>query len=137
MWRVAQSLKNISKKVNSLLSNLAFDIDIVAFVASVGHVTMCPTEDYQSENSSNFVDIWKQWWQFLKTVTRKQVDSNEVRCPLPEFATKMRERIIEAKEDHNSIGGTVVCVIRNLPQGLGEPCFDKFEAKLAQAMLKL
>ena len=37
----------------------------------------------------------------------------------------------------DSIGGTVTCVIRNVPAGLGEPVFDKFEAKLAHAMLSI
>ena len=37
----------------------------------------------------------------------------------------------------DSIGGTVTCVIRNVPSGLGEPVFDKFEAKLAQAMMSI
>ncbi len=47
------------------------------------------------------------------------------------------QRILKAKDGHDSIGGNVVCVIRNLPVGLGEPCFDKLEAKLAQAMLSI
>ncbi|KAF9081346.1 hypothetical protein BGX23_000981, partial [Mortierella sp. AD031] len=46
-------------------------------------------------------------------------------------------RIIDAKEANDSIGGTVTCVIRNVPTGLGEPCFDKLEAKLAHAMLSI
>lgn len=33
--------------------------------------------------------------------------------------------------------GTVTCVIRNCPSGLGEPCFDKLEATLAHAMLSI
>jgi len=31
----------------------------------------------------------------------------------------------------------VTCVCRNVPPGLGEPVFDKVEAKLAQAMLSI
>jgi len=49
----------------------------------------------------------------------------------------MEERILRAKERNDSIGGTVTCVIRNVPIGLGEPCFDKLEAKLAHAMLSI
>ncbi|PWN29784.1 putative ARO2-chorismate synthase [Jaminaea rosea] len=75
--------------------------------------------------------------QLLSTVTRAQVDKNEMRCPHPEAMERMRQRILLAKSKHDSIGGTVTCVIRNLPSGLGEPCFDKFEAKLAHAMLSI
>ncbi len=49
----------------------------------------------------------------------------------------MIKRIIRAKDSLDSIGGTVTCVIRNLPAGLGEPVFDKFTATLAHAMLSI
>ena len=45
--------------------------------------------------------------------------------------------IEEARDDHDSIGGTVSCVCRGVPQGWGEPCFDKLEAMLAHAMLSI
>ena len=47
------------------------------------------------------------------------------------------QRIMAAKAKNDSIGGTVTCVIRNVPVGLGEPCFDKMESKLAQAMMSI
>lgn len=47
------------------------------------------------------------------------------------------QRIIRAKEAQDSIGGTVTCIIRNVPSGLGEPVFDKFEAVLGHAMLSI
>lgn len=47
-------------------------------------------------------------------------------------------KVIEQHRDNDdSIGGTVTCVIRNCPIGLGEPCFDKLEAMLAHAMLSI
>lgn len=48
--------------------------------------------------------------------------------------TKIIEKFRDASD---SIGGTVTCVIRNCPIGLGEPCFDKLEASLAHAMLSI
>lgn len=47
------------------------------------------------------------------------------------------QRILTAKGKLDSIGGTVTCVVRKCPTGLGEPCFDKLEAKLAHAMMSL
>lgn len=48
------------------------------------------------------------------------------------------ERLIgDFRDRQDSIGGTVTCVIRNVPSGLGEPCFDKLEALLAHAMLSI
>jgi chorismate synthase len=49
----------------------------------------------------------------------------------------MQEAIVAAAGEGDSLGGVVSCVCRNLPAGLGEPVFDKLEAKLAQAMMSL
>lgn len=70
-------------------------------------------------------------------LTRELVDATPVRCPDPDTAKKMIERIEEAKEAKDSMGGVVTCVCRGLPAGLGDPVFDKLEAKLAHAMLSL
>jgi chorismate synthase len=37
----------------------------------------------------------------------------------------------------DSVGGTIECVIRGVPAGLGDPVFDKLEADLAKAALSL
>jgi chorismate synthase len=49
----------------------------------------------------------------------------------------MEQLVAELKERGDSVGGVVSCVIRNVPIGLGEPTFEKLEAKLAQAMLAI
>lgn len=37
----------------------------------------------------------------------------------------------------DSVGGTISCVIKNMPIGLGEPVFDKLSADLAKAMISI
>jgi chorismate synthase len=109
-------------------------------VNSVGNVSLEPIQELSFSNNVKqdyYQNSWNKWWKFLNTVKRDQVDSNTVRCPDADMAEKMTQRIILAKDNHDSIGGTVVCVIRNLPTGLGEPCFDKMEALLAHAMLSI
>lgn len=71
------------------------------------------------------------------TVTRAQVDANDVRCPDAAAAVAMEERIREVRRQKDSVGGCVRCVVRNVPAGLGEPVFGKLEALLASAMLSL
>jgi chorismate synthase len=71
------------------------------------------------------------------TVTLEDVESNIVRCPDGEIANQMIELIEKTGRDGNSIGGIVECVVRNVPQGLGEPVFDKLEADLAKAVMSL
>jgi chorismate synthase len=70
-------------------------------------------------------------------VTAEQVEANAVRCPDAVSAQKMVEAIEKARADGDSLGGTIACVARGVPAGLGEPVFDKLEADLAKAMLSL
>lgn len=70
-------------------------------------------------------------------VTLEQVESNIVRCPDQDTATKMIERIDQIRREKDSIGGIVECVARNVPVGLGSPVFDKLEADLAKAVMSL
>jgi chorismate synthase len=49
----------------------------------------------------------------------------------------MAEAIAAYRDRKDSIGGTITCVIKNIPTGLGEPAFDKLEAMLAHAMLSI
>ena len=65
------------------------------------------------------------------------IESNTVRCPDEIIANQMIERIREIRKQGDTIGGTVTCVIQNLPVGLGEPVFDKLHAELGKAMLSI
>jgi chorismate synthase len=71
------------------------------------------------------------------TVTLEQVESTIVRCPDAECAEKMIDLIEQIRREKDSLGGVVECVARNVPQGLGEPVFDKLEADLAKAIMSL
>jgi chorismate synthase len=71
------------------------------------------------------------------TVTAAQVEATPVRCPDPQAAANMIERIESVRKQGDSVGGVVACVARNVPAGWGEPVADKLEADLAKAMLSL
>lgn len=73
----------------------------------------------------------------LEALTREQIDSNIIRCPDEAAAAKMIELVTATRDRKDSVGGVLTCVAENIPVGLGEPVFDKFEAKLAQAMLSI
>lgn len=70
-------------------------------------------------------------------VTTALVEANNVRCPDPEVALKMEQRILEIRKQGDTIGGVVRCAVNHMPIGLGEPIFDKLEADLAKAMLSI
>ncbi len=64
-------------------------------------------------------------------------ENNIVRCPDAPTAEKMIERIAEVKKQGDTIGGTICCVVKNVPAGIGEPVFDKLHADLGKAMLSI
>jgi chorismate synthase len=71
------------------------------------------------------------------TVTRADVDTNDVRCPDAATAERMIDRIEHARKDGDSVGGVIRAVARGVPPGWGEPVFDKLEADLAKAMMSI
>ena len=72
-----------------------------------------------------------------ETVAMADVESTIVRCPDPDIAERMIERIDEARKAGDTLGGVVEAVARNVPPGLGEPVFDKLEAELGRGVLSL
>ncbi|MGC1473404.1 MAG: chorismate synthase [Psychroserpens sp.] len=64
-------------------------------------------------------------------------ETNVVRCPDPQVAEQMINKIKAIRKEGNTIGGTITCVLQNVPVGLGEPVFDKLHAQLGKAMLSI
>jgi len=71
------------------------------------------------------------------TVTPVSIESNSIRCPDLDIANQMIRLIETIKNEGDSIGGVIKCVIRNVMPGLGEPVFDKLSADLGKAMLSI
>ncbi len=67
----------------------------------------------------------------------EMIEATAVRCPHPETADKMIERIKAVRSEGDSVGGLIECRIGNVPIGLGAPVFDRLEADLGKAMLSL
>nr|WP_297307548.1 chorismate synthase [uncultured Flavobacterium sp.] len=91
-------------------------INIQAYVSSVGNIS-----------------VLKPHTELNLSLT----ESNDVRCPDLEIAIQMESLIKETKKKGDTIGGTITCVIKNVPVGLGNPVFERLEAELAKAMLSI
>lgn len=112
---------------------LSHGIEIIAFTSSIGYEQLFPANKTHPTPSTN-----PEFLRLIDTITREKVDSFlPVRCPNTEATQRMEALVAEFRDRQDSIGGNVTCVIRNCPTGLGEPCFDKMEAKLAHAMLSI
>lgn len=100
----------------AIAKQLIKDIKITAYVSSVGEI---------------FIDKPYQDLDF------NQIENTIIRCPDLKIADKMIKKIEEVKKTGDTIGGTVMCVLQNVPIGLGEPVFDKLHAQLGKAMLSI
>jgi chorismate synthase len=66
-----------------------------------------------------------------------EIDRNALFCPDAESARAMEARLREIKEAGDSVGGIVEVSARGCPAGLGEPVFDKLDARLAAALMSI
>lgn len=73
----------------------------------------------------------------METVTREQVEESIVRCPDRDGSRKMEILLSQLKEEGDSVGGVIRCLIRGVPRGVGEPVFDKLHADLGKGMLSI
>lgn len=89
-------------------------IEITAFAKSIGPVSV-DRSDY------HFDEIMK----------------NNLYMPNCEYAQKAAAYLDQMMASQNSCGGTVECIVRGMPAGIGEPVFDKLDASLAKAILSI
>lgn len=90
-------------------------ISVQAYVSQVGGISLAGAED---------VDL-------------AFAEKNIVRCPSPSVAQAMIDLIETVKNEGDTVGGQISCVVAGCPAGLGEPVFDKLHADLAKAMLSI
>jgi len=100
----------------AIAKQMLASIKINAFTSSVGEI---------------FIDKPYQDLDFNK------IESNVIRCPDEASAAKMIAKVQDIKKQGDTIGGTITCVLQNVPVGLGEPVFDKLHAELGKAMLSI
>ena len=87
----------------AIAKQLIKNIKITAFVSSVGNINI--NKPYQD------LDFNK-------------IEATIVRCPDLHVADKMIQKIEEVKKTGDTLGGTVMCVLQNVPIGLGEPKYN-------------
>ncbi|GHU72138.1 chorismate synthase [Spirochaetia bacterium] len=66
-----------------------------------------------------------------------EIEQNPLRIPHQEIAQQVLEKLEAIRSEGDSAGCAVSCRVTALPPGLGEPVFDKLDARLAAAMLSL
>ena len=90
-------------------------VEFSTYVDQVGAVKLAKTEFYSS----------------------KIIEQSLVRCPDPFCSSEMEQLIQAVKEQGDTIGGCVKCIVKGVPVGLGEPVFDKLHAELGKALFSI
>jgi chorismate synthase len=102
-----------------------------------GHAYSYLTPAYEDSDGSCY-DMHGTFLEGVKATD--DIRSNDLvvlRCPDASTSARMASLIRAVKHAQDSTGGTLATVVTGVPIGLGEPCFDKLEAKLAHAMLSI
>ena len=89
-------------------------IKVMAHVAQIGGISDLPMDDMVYRESD-----------------RKAILTNDLPCIDAAAAGRMREEILAARDELDSIGGIVECGIYGLPAGIGDPMFDGIENRIA------
>ncbi|MDR1419909.1 MAG: chorismate synthase [Treponema sp.] len=66
-----------------------------------------------------------------------EAEKNPFRIPCGEYVPRVNAALEELRQEGDSAGGEVFCSVTGLPPGLGEPVFDKLDARIAAAMLSI
>jgi len=67
----------------------------------------------------------------------EEIERNPYRVPSKSGAEKVSAKLEELRAEGDSAGGIVTCLATGVPVGLGEPVFDKLDARLAAAIVSI
>ncbi|MBN1358570.1 chorismate synthase [Candidatus Bathyarchaeota archaeon] len=93
----------------------AFNVEVLAYTKAISNVKM--------DRALSQAEILKLRYE------------SAVRCPDLACALAMKEAIVNAKKEGDSIGGVIECLASGVPAGVGEPLFDALDADLAKVLM--
>ena len=70
-------------------------------------------------------------------ITHDIIYGNDTRCPDQNAAADMRDAIIKARSNGDTLGGVIESVTTDVPPGLGEPIYNTLESDLSAAMFSI
>lgn len=106
----------------ALLDTLS--VKVCAYAKSINEYVCFDTKEYLAE-------------RYTPEELASLRDKSPLNMPDSETSAKAESFLAKLREEHNSAGGIIECVLTGLPAGLGDPVFEKFDARLAHAMLSI
>ncbi len=68
---------------------------------------------------------------------REEISKNMLYMPDHDAYVKAEEYLLKMKQELDSVGAVVKCKVNGVKPGVGEPVFDKMDARLAQAIMSI
>lgn len=96
------------------------NIRIYARIKSIGNICDLPL-DYVNIDEEEF----------------KKVATKPFPCIDDEIAEKMKEHIQKAREEKDSVGGVIECVVLGIESGIGNPFFDSIESTISSVLFSV
>ena len=97
-----------------------FNVNVFAYTKSIGNIV-----DEESYDVTDYERIDN---------TR---ESSAIRALNKEKSKLMENLIIKVKEQKDSIGGTIKCIVNNYPSGIGGPIFNSIESNISKAIFSI
>ena len=97
-----------------------FNIFTFAYTGSIGIITD-PTE-YPTDDIEQLVKVREK---------------SPVRSLNANLSIKMEKEIENSKNIKDSVGGSIKCVVKNIPPGIGGPVFNSLESKISRAIFAI
>ncbi len=102
------------------------DFDVLALASAIGPIVA----------PSTLTTKWLD--QFVQTsLHRDDIHPFASRIPDTELNQQTINLLVQAKDRGESYGGSVLCLIRGLPAGLGQPVFAKLKSDLTSALMSI
>lgn len=72
-----------------------------------------------------------------ENIDLKQINNNELFCPDVNALDEFKDYLTAIRKSGDSVGAKIEIVAKNVPVGLGEPIYDKLDAKIASAIMSI
>lgn len=73
----------------------------------------------------------------MDNFNKEEIFNNMLYMPDKCAVSKATKLLDKKREEGNSVGGAVECVVTGMKQGVGEPVFEKLDANLAKALVSI
>jgi chorismate synthase len=72
-----------------------------------------------------------------QNIDYSQINNNDFFCPDKSSIKDWESYLLETRKNGSSLGAVIEIVVKNVPVGLGEPIYNKLDAKIASALMSI